>query len=202
MGMGADMCEWMEETGYEGDDPFGAWVSDLTYRASGGFCIEDIEAQEARGLKWNQGKRKWLPAHQNENQAEEMPKKKVPRTGTDATCSVCKRTKPQADFSKRQWNTKGDQVKCISCLTGTDAACSACKQNKPHGDQTMCMSCLTGSDAACSATCSACKQKKPQPEFSKTQWARHRYHVLSVHAKHATGEAQARCMACIRISAN
>lgn len=70
--MGADMCEWVEESGYEGDDPFGAWVADLTYRASGGFCLEEIWAHEARGLAWNQEKQRWLPAEQNTDRAEKV----------------------------------------------------------------------------------------------------------------------------------
>ena len=95
-----------------------AWVEDLTYRASGGFCIEDIEVQEARGLKWNQGKQKWLPAQQNKNREDEFPQKKarVVRAGNDATCSACKRKKPQSDFSKTQWNTKGARARCTSCV--------------------------------------------------------------------------------------
>ena len=58
MGLGADMQEWVEESGYEGDDPFGAWNADLQYRAFGGCCLEEIEAHEARGLTWNQEKQR------------------------------------------------------------------------------------------------------------------------------------------------
>lgn len=117
MGLGADMCEWAEENGYEGDDPYGAWVADLTYRASGGCCLEEVWAHEARGLKWNQETQRWLPAEQDV-EIEEMPKKqaRVVHTGTNAMCSACKRKKPQADFSKRQWNTKGARARCTSCV--------------------------------------------------------------------------------------
>ena len=118
MGLGADMCEWVEESGYEGDDPFGAWVADLTYRASGGFCLEEIGAHEARGLAWNHEKQRWLPAEQNPDRAEEVSKKKarVVYTSTDATCSACKQKKAKADFSKRQWNTKGTKARCMPCV--------------------------------------------------------------------------------------
>ena len=54
----ADMQEWVEESGYEGDDPFGAWNADLQYRAFGGCCLEEIEAHEAHGLTWNQEKQR------------------------------------------------------------------------------------------------------------------------------------------------
>ncbi|XRB24435.1 Stc1 domain-containing protein [Pseudoscourfieldia marina] len=120
MGLGADMQEWVEESGYEGDDPFGAWNADLQYRAFGGCCLEEIEAHEARGLTWNQEKQRWLPAEQNQDRAEEVPKKQKARavvhTSTNATCSACKQKKAKADFSKRQWNTKGAQARCMSCV--------------------------------------------------------------------------------------
>ena len=120
MGLGADMCEWAEENGYDGDDPFGAWVEDLQYRAAGGCCLEEIWAHEARGLKWNQEKQRWLPAEQNEDRAEEISKKKAKMAstnhGTNATCSACKKKKPRAEFSNRQWNTKGAQARCMTCV--------------------------------------------------------------------------------------
>jgi hypothetical protein len=134
MGLGADMCAWAEDNGYEVDDPYGAWVEDLQYRAFGGCCIEEVKAQEVRGLKWNQEQLKWVPAVQNgtkRNRAEEMPKKEkkvsVARTGRQtfggcATCSECKQKKPQADFSKRQWKRitkkekKEKKGRCVSCV--------------------------------------------------------------------------------------
>lgn len=120
MGLGADMCVWAEENGYEGDDPWGAWVEDLQDQAFGGYCLEDLEANEARGLKWNQKKRQWLLQSDSSNKKKDSPKKKkakmVRTDGTHATCSSCQQQKPRLNFSKRQWKTKGAQARCISCI--------------------------------------------------------------------------------------
>eukprot|EP00592_Proboscia_alata_P030080 CAMPEP_0194430560 /NCGR_PEP_ID=MMETSP0176-20130528/56564_1 /TAXON_ID=216777 /ORGANISM="Proboscia alata, Strain PI-D3" /LENGTH=107 /DNA_ID=CAMNT_0039244965 /DNA_START=118 /DNA_END=438 /DNA_ORIENTATION=+ len=107
MGIGADMSDWAEENNYKGDDTWGAWVEDLQSRAFSGYCIEDLEANEACGLKWNQEKRKWLQV--------DSPKKKarVVRTSTHATCLLCQQQKPRLDFSKRQWKMKVAQARCM-----------------------------------------------------------------------------------------
>ena len=104
MGLGADIWEWVQETGYEGDDPYSAWLDDLMYRA------EEILAHDARDLTWQ--------SLQNQDQAEEVPKNKarVVHTSTNATCSACKQKKAKRDFSKRQWKTKGAHARCMSCV--------------------------------------------------------------------------------------
>ena len=116
MGMGADMVCWTEDNGYEGDDPWGAWVEDLQYQAFGGNCLEELEANEARSLKWNQKKRQWLQSDSSKKKDSSRKKAKMVRTGTHATCSLCQQQKPRLNFSKRQWKTKGAQARCISCI--------------------------------------------------------------------------------------
>ena len=117
MGLGADMVCWAEENGYEGDDPWGAWVEDLQDRADD--QAEAYGLNEARGLKWNQKKRQWLLQSDSSNRKDSPIKKKatmVVRTGTHAICSSCQQQKLRMNFSNRQWNTKGAQARCISCI--------------------------------------------------------------------------------------
>mmetsp|Transcript_42302 Transcript_42302/g.43081 ORF Transcript_42302/g.43081 Transcript_42302/m.43081 type:complete len:118 (+) Transcript_42302:146-499(+) len=114
MGLGADMSVWAEDNGYEGDDPWGAWVEDLQYRAFGKFSFEELE--RTHGLKWNQKKRQWLQSDSSKKKNSSKKKTKVVRTSTHATCSSCQQQKPKFNFSKRQWKTKGAQARCVSCI--------------------------------------------------------------------------------------
>ena len=98
MGLGADMVCWAEENGYEGDDPWGAWNDDL---------LDQAEAQQ-----WQ-----WLQSDSSKKKDSPKKKAKMVRTdGTHATCSSCQQQKPRLNFSNRQWNTKGAQARCISCI--------------------------------------------------------------------------------------
>ena len=113
MGLGADMVCWAEENGYEGDDPWGAWNDDLQDQA---------EAQQWQWLQSDCSKKKDSPIKK---------KAKMVRTdGTHATCSSCQQQKPRLSFSNRQWNTKGAQARCISCINANWLHCRCATLNK------------------------------------------------------------------------
>ena len=125
MGLGADMCEWAEETGYQGNDMWSAWIDDLMNRAEAQAEIR--QRQDPRSAVYcpmcmkqfadHGALRQHRSSKHSNGDAARAIKKGKHHTSNFVECSKCDLFKPAAQFSNNQLSKPAYSRRCRQCIS-------------------------------------------------------------------------------------